>query len=168
MRLARPRGPAAHELQPSFRLVRVRLATSPAVPDLVAVEAQRREGLSRGRKITVRRWRWRPPGRIIHDQRQVVAFLGTFACPAQQVWLPGSDLQDPTSWDTPPFARSCACTKTFYTTTTAPISPHLPRHPLAAELRPTQAHTRSLSKQAPKTTATASWFSRNSTASMRP
>ena len=31
-----------------------------------------------------------------------VAFLGTFACPAQQVWLPGSDLQDPTSWDTPP------------------------------------------------------------------
>ena len=31
-----------------------------------------------------------------------VAFLGTFACPAQQVWLPGSELQDPTSWDTPP------------------------------------------------------------------
>jgi len=30
-----------------------------------------------------------------------VAFLGTFACPAQQVWLPGTDLQDPTSWDTP-------------------------------------------------------------------
>ena len=28
-----------------------------------------------------------------------VAFLGTFACPAQQVWLPGNDLQDPTSWD---------------------------------------------------------------------
>jgi len=30
-----------------------------------------------------------------------VAFLGTFACPAQQVSLPGTDLQDPTSWDTP-------------------------------------------------------------------
>jgi hypothetical protein len=30
-----------------------------------------------------------------------VAFLGTFACPAQQVWMPGTDLQDPTS----PFAR---------------------------------------------------------------
>jgi len=23
-----------------------------------------------------------------------VAFLGTFACPAQQVWLPGNDLKD--------------------------------------------------------------------------
>jgi hypothetical protein len=27
-----------------------------------------------------------------------VAFLGTFACPAQQVWLPGNDLQDPATW----------------------------------------------------------------------
>jgi hypothetical protein len=26
-----------------------------------------------------------------------VAFLGTFACPAQQVWLPGNDLQDSTT-----------------------------------------------------------------------
>ena len=31
-----------------------------------------------------------------------VAFLGTFARPAQQVWLPGNDLQDPTTWDAPP------------------------------------------------------------------
>jgi len=31
-----------------------------------------------------------------------VAFLGTFARPAQQFWLPGNDLQDPTSWDAPP------------------------------------------------------------------
>ncbi len=31
-----------------------------------------------------------------------VAFLGTFARPAQQVWLPGNNLQDPTSWDAPP------------------------------------------------------------------
>ena len=30
-----------------------------------------------------------------------VAFLGTFARPAQQVWLPGNDLQDPTSWEGP-------------------------------------------------------------------
>jgi hypothetical protein len=30
-----------------------------------------------------------------------VAFLGTFARPAQQVWLPGNDIQDPTTWDAP-------------------------------------------------------------------
>jgi hypothetical protein len=67
-----------------------------------------------------------------------VAFLGTFACPAQQVWLPGTDLQDPTSWDAP--LRTLA-RRTSYTTTNALISRHLPRHPLAVELRPTQAHT---------------------------
>ena len=32
-----------------------------------------------------------------------VAFLGTFARPAQQVWLPGNDIQDRTTWDAPPF-----------------------------------------------------------------
>jgi hypothetical protein len=31
-----------------------------------------------------------------------VAFLGTFARPAQQIWLPGNDLQDPSSWVAPP------------------------------------------------------------------
>jgi len=31
-----------------------------------------------------------------------VAFLGTFACPAQQVWLPRNDLQDPATWMAPP------------------------------------------------------------------
>ena len=31
-----------------------------------------------------------------------VAFLGTFARPAQQVWLPGNDIQDPNTWDAPP------------------------------------------------------------------
>ena len=30
------------------------------------------------------------------------AFIGTFACPAQQFWLPGNNHQDPTSWDTAP------------------------------------------------------------------
>jgi hypothetical protein len=30
-----------------------------------------------------------------------VAFLGTFACPAQQVWLPGNNLQDPATWMAP-------------------------------------------------------------------
>ena len=42
-------------------------------------------------------------GRHAHiRQRQVVAFLGTFAGPAQQVWLPGNDLQDPATWGAPP------------------------------------------------------------------
>ena len=30
-----------------------------------------------------------------------VAFLGTFARPAQEVWLPGNDIQDPTTWSVP-------------------------------------------------------------------
>jgi hypothetical protein len=34
-----------------------------------------------------------------------VAFLGTFASPAQQVWLPGNDLQDPATWDAPPLRQ---------------------------------------------------------------
>ena len=34
-----------------------------------------------------------------------VAFLGTFACPAQQVWLPGNDLQDPVTWIAPPLCQ---------------------------------------------------------------
>ena len=31
-----------------------------------------------------------------------VAFLVTFARPSQQVWLPGNDIQDPSSWVAPP------------------------------------------------------------------
>jgi hypothetical protein len=34
-----------------------------------------------------------------------VAFLGTFACLAQQVWLPGNNLQDPKTWDAPPLCQ---------------------------------------------------------------
>jgi hypothetical protein len=34
-----------------------------------------------------------------------VAFLGTFACPSQQVWLPGNDLQDPATWMAHPFCH---------------------------------------------------------------
>ena len=30
-----------------------------------------------------------------------VVFLGTFARPAQEVWLPGNDIQDPTTWSVP-------------------------------------------------------------------
>jgi hypothetical protein len=38
---------------------------------------------------------------VVTTNARVVAFLGTFACPAQQVWLPGNDLQDPSTWDAP-------------------------------------------------------------------
>jgi hypothetical protein len=34
-----------------------------------------------------------------------VAFLGTFACPAQQVWMPGNDLKDPATWMPPPLCQ---------------------------------------------------------------
>jgi hypothetical protein len=34
-----------------------------------------------------------------------VAFLGTFACPCQQVWLQGNDLQDPATWMPPPLCH---------------------------------------------------------------
>jgi hypothetical protein len=64
-----------------------------------------------------------------------VAFLGTFARPAQQVWMPGNDLQDPTSWDAPPLARSSACTGTSCSSTTAPSS----RQWHSSRSRPTQA-----------------------------
>ena len=39
-----------------------------------------------------------------------VAFMGTFARPAQQVWLPGNDIQDPTTWDaTPQYGHPVRC-----------------------------------------------------------
>ena len=98
------------------------------------------------------------PGRIIHDQLQVCSLPGHLCLPRSA----GLD-----AGHRPPGPHQPLRTRTSYTTTNAPISRHLPRHPLAAELRPTQAHTLSLSAQAPKTTATASWFSRNSTASTR-
>jgi len=34
-----------------------------------------------------------------------LAFLGTLACPSQQVWLPGNDLQDPATWMPPPLCQ---------------------------------------------------------------
>ena len=34
-----------------------------------------------------------------------VAFLGTFTFPAQQVWLPGNDLQYPATWAAPPLRQ---------------------------------------------------------------
>ena len=85
-----------------------------------------------------------------------VAFLGTFARPAQQIWLPGNDIQDPTTWDAPS-ARSRACTGTSCSSTTAPsrLHPNPRLRPLAAAQPPTRSYTRSL-PQAPRTTA--KWF----------
>ena len=98
-----------------------------------------------------------------------VAFLGTFARPAQQVWLPGNDLQDPSSWVAPPF-----CTLKHLHGPLAAIRLHQAvgsgtaraavRTQVAA-LLPTRAHTRSLT-QAPRTTATARSSYCNSTAFM--
>jgi hypothetical protein len=59
---------------------------------------------------------------------RVVAFLGTFARPAQQVWLPGNDLQDPVAMP-PPSASSCLCTRASCRSSTAPISRPHPKPP---------------------------------------
>jgi hypothetical protein len=87
-----------------------------------------------------------------------VAFLGTFARPAQRVWLPGNDIQDPTTWDAPPLCTLKRLRGDSCSSTTAPSKPHpnpRRRPALAAAQPPTRAHTRSLT-QAPRTTATAS------------
>jgi hypothetical protein len=99
-----------------------------------------------------------------------VAFLGTFARPAQQVWLPGNDLQDPSSWVAPPLCtlerlhgdllQQYDCTEQSAVVQPAPPSTQ------AAALVTTRAQTHSLT-QAPRTTATANSFFRSSTTSMR-
>jgi hypothetical protein len=43
-----------------------------------------------------------------------VAFLVTFACPAQQVWLPGNDFQDSATWDAPPLCQLKSMHKGLY------------------------------------------------------
>ena len=73
---------------------------------------------------------------------------------------------------TPPLsASSSVCTRISSSTTTAPISRQQHnkrrRQAQAAALLPTRAQPRSLSPQAPRTTATANSFFRSSTASMR-
>jgi hypothetical protein len=51
-----------------------------------------------------------------------VAFLGTFACPAQQVWLQGN-LQDPATWMAPPLCQPKQVNEdSSYNTLAAPIS----------------------------------------------
>jgi hypothetical protein len=91
---------------------------------------------------------------------RIIAFLGTFACPAQQVWLPGNNLQDPATWMGP-------LSDMQYTDQPAAAQP-APPSAQAAALLPTRAQTRSISAQAPRTTATAnSFFRSSSTASTR-
>jgi len=100
-----------------------------------------------------------------------VAFLGTFACPAQQVWLPDNDLQDPATWIAPPLCKlkqmhedllqHYACTDQSAAAQPAPSSVQ------SAALLPMRAQTRSLIPQAPRTTATKNSSFRSSTASTR-
>ena len=100
-----------------------------------------------------------------------VAFLGTFACSAQQVWLAGNDLQDPATWMPPPLCQLKQMHEDHlqhYDCTDQPAAAQ-PRCRLVqtAALLQMQAQTRSLSPQAPKTTATANSSFRSSTASTR-
>jgi hypothetical protein len=100
-----------------------------------------------------------------------VAFLATFACPAQQVWLPGNDLQDPATWDAPPLCQLRRLHEDLlqhYDCTDQPAAAQpAPPSAQAAALLPTRAQTCSLSTQAPRTTATANSFFHSSTASTR-
>jgi hypothetical protein len=100
-----------------------------------------------------------------------VAFLGTFACPAQQVWLPGNDLHDPATWMPPPLCQLKQMHEDllqhYDCTDQAAAAQPAPPSVQAAALLQMQAQTHSLSPQAPKTTATANSSFRSSTASTR-
>ena len=100
-----------------------------------------------------------------------VAFLGTFACPAQQVWLPCNNLQDPATWMPPPLCQLKQMHEDllqhYDCTDQAAAAQPAPPSVQAAALLQMQAQTRSLSPQAPKTTATANSSFRSSTASTR-
>jgi hypothetical protein len=102
-----------------------------------------------------------------------VAFLGTFARPAQEVWLPGNDLHDPAPppGTPPPFILSSTCTQHFCRTTTARSSlhwtcPHCCQS-LAAMPQPTQSHHHHLRPCAPRTPALAPSSFHNLTTSTR-
>ncbi len=63
-----------------------------------------------------------------------VAFLGTFARPAQEVWLPGNDIQDPTTWSVPSLRTLKHLHETLlqdYDCTEQPVA-NLPAQPSAA------------------------------------
>ena len=100
-----------------------------------------------------------------------VAFLGTFACSAQQVWLPANDLQDPATWMPPPLCQLKQMHEDllqhYNCTDQAAAAQPAPPSVQATALLQMQAQTRSLSPQAPKTTATANSSFRSSTASTR-
>ena len=61
-------------------------------------------------------------------------FLGTFARPAQEIWLPGKDLQDPATWSIPPLCmlkHLHAALLQNYDCTEQPVA-HQPALPLDA------------------------------------
>jgi hypothetical protein len=63
-----------------------------------------------------------------------VAFLGTFARPAQEIWLPGNNLQDPATWSIPPHCtlkHLHAALLQDYDCTEQPVA-HQPALPLGA------------------------------------
>jgi hypothetical protein len=111
-----------------------------------------------------------------YNKRQVCCLPGHLCLPCSEGLAagqrpPGSLHLGCPSIAPPPLARSSACTRTSCNNTTAPISrqQHSPRRrpAQAAALLPTRAQTCRLSTQAPRTTATANSFFRNSTASTR-
>jgi hypothetical protein len=96
-----------------------------------------------------------------------VDFLGN----AQQVWLPGNDLQDSATWDAPTLCQLKRMHEDLlqhYNCTDQPAAAQpAPPSAQAAALLPTRAQTRSLSPHAFRTTATANSISRSSTTSTR-
>jgi hypothetical protein len=99
------------------------------------------------------------------------AFLGTFAFPAQQVWLPGNDHQDPATWTAPPLCQLKRMHEDLlqhYDCTDQPAAAQqAPPSGAGGSAAATRAQTRSLSLRAPRTTATSNSSSRNSTSSTR-
>jgi hypothetical protein len=89
-----------------------------------------------------------------------VAFLGTFACPAQQVWLPGNDLRGSSHLDGPPLCQLKQMHEDCAAAQPAPPS-------AGGSAAAMQEQTRSLSPQTPKATATANSSFLSSTASTR-
>jgi hypothetical protein len=92
--------------------------------------------------------------RRIRPMPGLLPSFGTFASPAQQVWPPGNNLQDPATWDAPPSPPAQACARG------PPTALRLHRSAGSSTTRatrPTQtaarlrAQTRSLSPQAPRT-----------------
>jgi hypothetical protein len=97
-----------------------------------------------------------------------VVFLGTFACPAQQVWLPGNNLQDPATWMPPPLCQLKQMQEDLlehYDCTEQPVA----AQPLmtSGDCSSAAANAGAISPQSPKTTATANSSFHSSTNSTR-